>query len=109
MTQTLFDEIKQQIQDNDVVLYMKGTQKTPMCGFSGFVVQVLNKFKVPFLDVNILENQDMRQAIKDFTNWPTIPQLYIKGEFVGGADIVRDMLASGEFENLLKAKGILNI
>lgn len=106
MTNIVFDKIQKEISDNDVVLYMKGTAVFPQCGFSAAVVQVLSQLGVPFKDVNVLEDADIRQGIKDFTSWPTIPQLYVKGEFVGGCDIVREMFESGELEDLLKEKNI---
>ncbi len=86
---------------------MKGTAAFPECGFSSLVVQVLSHLGVPFRDINILEDNELRQGIKDFTDWPTIPQLYVKGEFIGGADIVREMFESGELQELLTEKGIL--
>ena len=85
---------------------MKGTAVFPQCGFSAAVVQVLAQLGVKFKDVNVLEDADIRQGIKDFTNWPTIPQLYVKGEFIGGCDIVREMAATGELQSLLVEKGI---
>lgn len=103
----VFEIIRDQIKNNDVVLYMKGTADMPMCGFSAAVINVLKNVGVPFKDVNILENEDLRAGIKEFTDWPTIPQLYIKGEFVGGCDIVREMFESGELQALLKDKGVL--
>lgn len=106
MENIIFEQIKKDITQNDVVLYMKGTAVFPQCGFSAAVVQILSQVGVPFKDINILEDENMRQGIKDFTNWPTIPQLYIKGEFVGGCDIVREMFASGELQDFLKEKGI---
>lgn len=106
MENIVFDRIKQEITSNDVVLYMKGTAVFPQCGFSAAVVQVLSQIGVPFKDVNILEDAALRQGIKDFTNWPTIPQLYVKGEFVGGCDIVREMYESGELQDLLQEKGV---
>jgi monothiol glutaredoxin len=106
MENIVFDRIKKETTDNDVVLYMKGTAVFPQCGFSAAVVQVLSQLGVPFKDVNVLEDAALRQGIKDFTNWPTIPQLYVKGEFVGGCDIVREMYESGELQDLLKDKGI---
>lgn len=106
MTNPIHDQIQKDISENDIVLYMKGTQDFPQCGFSNFVVQVLQHFELEFKDVNVLENQDLREGIKSFTNWPTIPQLYIKGEFVGGCDIVRDMYNSGELQTLLEEKGL---
>ena len=96
------DLIEEQISSHDVVLYMKGTADFPMCGFSSVVAQILQKLSVEFLDVNVLENQDLRQGIKDFSDWPTIPQLYVKGEFIGGCDIVREMFESGELQTLLQ-------
>lgn len=102
----IFQLIRSDISQNDVVLYMKGTPDFPQCGFSGVIVQVLNKFGVQFKGINVLENEEIRQGIKDFTNWPTIPQLYIKGEFIGGCDIVKEMYLSGEFKNLLQNKSI---
>ena len=102
----VFDQIKQDITSNDVVLYMKGTAVFPQCGFSAAVVQVLAKLGVPFKGINNLEDADLRQGIKDYANWPTIPQLYVKGEFVGGCDIVREMAESGELQTLFKENGI---
>jgi monothiol glutaredoxin len=106
MTNPAFDRINKDISDNDVVLYMKGTAAMPMCGFSSLVAQVLTRLGVNFKDVNVLEDDDIRQGIKDFANWPTIPQLYVKGEFIGGCDIVREMYESGELQQLLKDNGI---
>lgn len=107
MENVIFDRIRKEISDNDVVLYMKGSAAFPQCGFSSLVVQVLSQLGVPFKDVNVLEDKDIRQGIKDFTDWPTIPQLYVKGEFVGGCDIVREMYESGELQELLQSKGLL--
>lgn len=106
MENIVFDRIKKDIENNDVVLYMKGTSAFPQCGFSAAVVQVLSQLGVAFKDINVLEDDVIRQGIKDFTNWPTIPQLYIKGEFVGGCDIVREMFMNGELQDLLKDKGV---
>lgn len=106
MSEAIFKEIQSMIDRNEVVLFMKGTKLAPMCGFSGFVATVLKRLQIDYCDVNVLKSPEMRQGIKDFTHWPTIPQLYIKGEFIGGADILRDMLQSGELEALLKEKGI---
>lgn len=97
----IFKQIEKDIKNNKVVLYMKGTADMPQCGFSSVVVQVLKKLEVPFKVVNILEDETMRQGIKDFTNWPTIPQLYINGEFVGGCDIVKEMYYNGELQKLI--------
>lgn len=104
----VFNQIKNEIDSNDVVLFMKGTPVFPQCGFSAAVVQVLSQLNVKFKGINILEDDGLRQGIKEFTNWPTIPQLYVKGEFVGGADIVREMYANGELEDLLTEKGVPN-
>jgi monothiol glutaredoxin len=95
--------IKQQVTDHPVVLYMKGTPQFPMCGFSGNAVRILQALGVKeFFSVDVLSNPEIRQGIKDYANWPTIPQLYIKGEFVGGSDIMMEMYQSGELEALLK-------
>lgn len=102
----VFEQIRKDLNENDVVLYMKGTAVFPQCGFSAAVVQVLGKMSVAFKGINILEDADLRQGIKDYANWPTIPQLYVKGEFIGGCDIVREMYESGELQALLKDKGI---
>ena len=100
------DQIKQDVENNDVVLFMKGTKQFPMCGFSGQLVQILEYVGVPYKDVNVLEGEGMRDAIKQYTNWPTIPQLYVKGEFIGGCDIVREMFQAGELQELLAGKGL---
>ena len=100
------EKIQQQIGGDDVVLYMKGTPVFPMCGFSAQVVQVLSHAGVPFQSYNILEDADLRNGLKQFSNWPTFPQLYVKGELVGGCDIVREMYESGELTQLLSDKGI---
>ena len=97
------DKIRQQVTGNPVVLYIKGTPQFPQCGFSALAVQALNACGVTsFFSVNVLENPDIRQGIKEFANWPTIPQLYVKGEFVGGSDIVKEMYQSGELQKLLE-------
>ena len=98
---TIQEQIQQQIQSQPVVLYMKGTKDFPQCGFSGRAVQILRDHGVNFLDINVLEDPEVRQGIKDFANWPTIPQLYIKGEFVGGCDIMNEIHANGELKELL--------
>ncbi len=98
--------IDNEVKTNDVVLFMKGTPQFPMCGFSGQVVQILDYLGVPYKGVNVLEDDGIRQGIKDYSNWPTIPQLYVKGEFVGGCDIVREMFQSGELQSHLSDKGI---
>ena len=106
MENIVFDQIKQEISSNDIVLYMKGTAVFPQCGFSAAVVQILSQLGVAFKDVNVLEDNIIRQGIKDYTNWPTIPQLYVKGEFVGGCDIIREMFESGELKQLLEDNSI---
>lgn len=104
----VFDRIRADIAANDVVLYMKGTKKIPQCGFSAAVAQVLERLNVTnYKDVNVLADPEIREGIKQFTNWPTIPQLYVKGEFIGGCDIVREIYASGELETLLREKGVI--
>jgi len=102
----IHDFIQNEISSNDVVLFMKGNKAFPMCGFSGQVVQILDYLGVPYKDHNVLENPELRNTIKDFSNWPTIPQLYVKGEFVGGCDITREMFQSGELASLFQGKGI---
>lgn len=106
MTEAVFQQIKNVINDNDIVLYMKGNKNMPACGFSGTVVHILKTLEVEFKDIDILEDDAIRQGIKTFTNWPTIPQLYVKGEFIGGCDIVREMYQAGELQALLKSKHI---
>ncbi len=98
--------IKAEIESQDVVVFMKGTPQFPMCGFSGQVVQILNYLEVPFKGVNVLDDMAIRDGIKTFSNWPTIPQIYVKGEFVGGCDITREMFQSGELQQFLSEKGI---
>src|SRR5262249_17698702 len=98
--------IDNEVKSNDVVLFMKGTPQFPMCGFSGQVVQILDYIGVPYKGLNVLENDDLRNGIKAYSNWPTIPQLYVKGEFVGGCDIVREMFQAGELQRFLKGKGL---
>jgi monothiol glutaredoxin len=94
--------IDSEVKANDVVLFMKGTPQFPMCGFSGQVVQILDHLGVSYKGLNVLENDELRNGIKVYSNWPTIPQLYVKGEFVGGCDIIREMFQAGELQNLLK-------
>jgi len=101
------DTIRNTIEGNDVVLFMKGTADQPMCGFSNQVVRILDHLGVSYADVNVLADQDIREGVKAFSNWPTIPQLYVKGEFVGGCDIVREMFQTGELKTLLAEKGLL--
>src|SRR3984957_15111265 len=100
------DRIKTDVTANDVVLYMKGTPVFPQCGFSAQAVQILSMLGVAFKGVDVLADPSLRQGIKDFSNWPTIPQLYIKGEFIGGCDIVREMLESGDLQKTLADKGV---
>ncbi len=107
MSNPVFDQIKSDITANPVVLYMKGTPVFPQCGFSARVVQILSHVGVPFKGVNILEDQELREGIKAFANWPTIPQLYVKGEFVGGCDIVTEMYQSGELQTLMEENGVM--
>lgn len=95
-----------QVKSNDIVLFMKGTPTFPQCGFSGQVVQILDYLGVPYSGVNVLESDDLRQGIKSYSDWPTIPQLYVKGEFVGGADIIREMFQAGELQTLFTEKGV---
>lgn len=98
--------IDNEVKSNDVVLFMKGTPQFPQCGFSGQLVQILDYLGTPYKGINVLESDDLRQGIKEYTKWPTIPQLYVKGEFVGGCDIVREMFQAGELQSLLKDKGL---
>jgi monothiol glutaredoxin len=100
------DRIKSDIEANDIVLFMKGTPGMPQCGFSATVVQILEHVGVKYKGVNVLADPEIRQGIKDFSSWPTIPQLYVKGEFVGGCDIVREMFESGELRPFMVEKGI---
>ena len=97
--------IDNELKTNDVVLFMKGTPQFPQCGFSGQVVQILDHLGVPYKGLNVLDNEDLRNGIKTYSNWLTIPQLYVKGEFVGGCDIVREMFQAGELQSLMKEKG----
>lgn len=98
--------IENAVKSNDVFLFMKGTPDFPQCGFSGQVVQILNYLGVEYGSANVLENEDLRQGVKDYANWPTIPQLYVKGEFVGGADIIREMFQAGELQTHMSSAGI---
>lgn len=107
MDNVIFDRIRADINANDVVLYMKGTAAFPQCGFSAAAAQILTQLDVSFKDINVLEDSGIRQGIKDFAQWPTIPQLYVKGEFVGGCDIIREMFATGELQALLRDKGVV--
>ncbi len=106
MENQIFERIKQEVDETDVVLFMKGTPVFPQCGFSAAVVQVLNHLGVKFKGVDVLQDPGLRQGIKDYSNWPTVPQLYVKGEFVGGCDIVREMFQEGELTELLNTRGV---
>jgi monothiol glutaredoxin len=106
MTET-FNKIQKIIDSNDVVLFMKGSKDFPQCGFSAMTSHILSSIGAKFADIDVLQDAEMRQGIKDFSDWPTIPQLYIKGEFVGGCDIIKEMKEEGELEELLKNKKII--
>jgi monothiol glutaredoxin len=106
MMNSTVERIKEVIASSDVVLFMKGVPAAPQCGFSAAVVQILAGLKVPFRGIDVLADQEIREGIKAFSNWPTIPQLYVKGEFLGGSDIVREMFQAGELTALLSDKGI---
>ncbi len=106
MSNPVFERIKQDISDNDVVVFMKGSPVFPQCGFSAAVVQILSHLGVKFKGIDVLQDPGLREGIKDFSSWPTIPQLYVKGEFVGGCDIVREMAESGELGELFQARGV---
>jgi monothiol glutaredoxin len=103
---SIHDQITEEITSHPVVLFMKGTPEFPQCGFSGQVVQILDYLGAPFKGVNVLEDPDLRQGVKEYANWPTIPQLYVKGEFLGGCDIVREMFQSGELAAHLSEAGV---
>ncbi len=105
MTDAL-ETIRRTVAENDVVLFLKGTADQPMCGFSNQVVRILDHMGVDYTDVNVLADEDIRQGVKEFASWPTIPQLYVKGEFIGGCDIVREMFQSGELKALFADKGV---
>jgi len=104
--QAVHDWIRKAVAGSDVVLFMKGNKNFPQCGFSAQVIQILGHLGVDYKDVNVLEDMGIREGIKSFSNWPTIPQLYVKGEFVGGCDIVREMFQAGELQQLLDEKGV---
>ncbi len=106
MDNPVFERIRSDITDNDVVLFMKGSPVFPQCGFSAAVVQVLAHLGVKFKGIDVLQDPGLRQGVKDFSSWPTIPQLYVKGEFVGGCDIIREMAETGELEPLFTEKGV---
>ncbi len=107
MSDAAHENIKSAIDGNDVVLFMKGTPIFPQCGFSSVVARVLDHLQVEFESVNVLESDEIRQGIKEFSNWPTIPQLYVKGEFVGGCDIVKEMFETGELQTYLRDQGLI--
>ena len=100
------EEAKKTIKTNDIVLFMKGTKDMPGCGFSANVVQILNKMNVKYIDIDVLNDENFKESIKKFTNWPTFPQLYVKGEFIGGCDIIKEMFENGELLELFNTKGI---
>jgi len=106
MDNTVTDRIESELKDNAVVLFMKGTPVFPQCGFSAAVVQVLNHMGVKFKGIDVLQDPGLRQGVKEYASWPTIPQLYVKGEFVGGCDIVREMAETGELQELLQNSGV---
>ena len=108
MTLTIqnIDEAKETIKNNNIVLFMKGTKDMPGCGFSAHIVQILNNMNVEYIDIDVLNDPDFKENMKKFTNWPTFPQLYVKGEFIGGVDIVKEMFDSGELLELFNTKGI---
>ena len=98
----VFERLQNEVDDNDVVLFMKGTPLFPQCGFSSTVVQILTYLEAPFSSTNVLEDENIREGVKEFSNWPTIPQLYYKGEFIGGCDIIKEMFEAGELQEELK-------
>jgi monothiol glutaredoxin len=106
MANDVYERIQSEIDEAPVMLYMKGTAMFPQCGFSARVVQILTHMGVPFKTANVLEDMELREGVKQFSQWPTVPQLYVKGEFVGGCDIVTEMFQSGELETLLEEKGV---
>ena len=108
MTLTIqnIEEAKETIKKNSIVLFMKGTKDMPGCGFSAHVVQILNKMKVDYIDIDVLNDENFKEEMKNFTHWPTFPQLYVKGEFIGGCDIVKEMFETGELSELFNTKGI---
>lgn len=106
MTNPTHERIEKEVGESDVVLFMKGTPLFPQCGFSAAVVDVLERVGIEYAAHDVLQDPELRQGIKEFSNWPTIPQVYVKGEFIGGCDIVREMFASGELESFLNEKGV---
>ena len=109
MDNPVFERIRANNQENDVVLYMKGSPVFPQCGFSAAVVQVLTHLGIKFKGIDVLQDPGLRQGVKSYTNWPTIPQLYVKGEFVGGCDIVREMFETGELQQMFSDKGVARV
>ncbi len=107
MSTSVIDRIQNTVSSNDVVLFMKGVPMMPQCGFSATVVKILSYLGAPFHSVNILADDEIRQALKEYSNWPTFPQLYVKGEFVGGCDIIREMFEEGELKDYFAEKGIV--
>ncbi len=103
MSEDIKNKIGSQVESNPVLLYMKGTREEPMCGFSARVIQILNTLGVRYETVNVLENEEIRQGVKDFSSWPTIPQLYVNGEFIGGCDICEEMFQSGDLEKAVRS------
>lgn len=106
MTEPVFDRIRQSVESNDVVLFMKGTPDFPQCGFSARAVAILDRLGVQYASHNVLEDAELREGIKQFSSWPTIPQLYVKGEFIGGSDIMMEMFQTGELQQLMDEKGL---
>jgi monothiol glutaredoxin len=106
MDVTTHDRIRQQVTDNPVVLFMKGTPVFPQCGFSATVVQILSHMGIKFKGIDVLADSSVREGIKEFSSWPTIPQLYVKGEFIGGCDIIREMFETGELQQMFEEKGV---
>jgi len=107
MANNISEQIQELVDNNDVILFMKGTLTFPQCGFSSVVANILGNLEVPVKDINVLEDMEIREGIKAFSNWPTIPQLYIKGEFIGGCDIVKEMFESGELQEILQEQKII--
>ena len=107
MTNAAHDTIKDTVKNNDIVLYMKGTPTFPQCGFSSTVVQIFDYLGADYHSVNVLEDPEIRQGVKDVNNWPTVPQVFVKGEFMGGCDIMREMFETGELKTLLEDKGLI--
>jgi len=105
-TGDILAEIGKAVKENEVVLFMKGTPQFPQCGFSSTVVQILDYLGAPYVSANVLASEDLRRGVKEFSDWPTIPQLYVKGEFVGGCDIIREMFETGELRGFLEEKGV---